>query len=134
MIRGRVVGALIAGALDGAATDARESSEQAPLPTLDERANLYLRAVHGDRDFTNEEYSRARDLMLNAMAADIVARSHARPLASVSLSAELPEQFTPSEHFTPLPNPFLEIGKLEPPSKKAEPLRKKMEPPRKKVE
>jgi len=92
---------------DSAATDAHEPHDQMPLPTLDERANLYLRAVYGDRDFTSEEYSRARNLMLKAMAADIVARSNARSLDGVSLSAEAPDHLTPA-------NPFLEIGTLEP--------------------
>jgi hypothetical protein len=45
-----------------------------PLPTLDERASVYLRAVHGDRDFTSAEHANARELMLEAMAADIAAR------------------------------------------------------------
>jgi TPR repeat protein len=107
MIKGRVVGVLAVEAGDCPATDAREPRDQMPLPTLDERANLYLRAVYGDRDFTNEEYSGARNLMLNAMAADIVARSNARSLDGVSLSAEVPDRLT-------LANPFLEIGTLEP--------------------
>ena len=42
-----------------------------PVPTLDERVNLYLRAVHGNRDFTEEERSNARDVLLNSMAAEI---------------------------------------------------------------
>jgi hypothetical protein len=50
------------------------------LPTLDERANLYLRAVHGDRDFTNEEYATARDCILDEVANGIAAelRGHSR--------------------------------------------------------
>jgi len=31
-----------------------------PIPTLDERAILYLRAIHGNRDFTKEERLNAR--------------------------------------------------------------------------
>jgi hypothetical protein len=35
------------------------------LPTLDERVTLYLRAVHGDRDFTDdEERANAREALL----------------------------------------------------------------------
>ena len=45
-----------------------------PVPTLDERVNLYLRAVHGNRDFTEEERSNARDVLLNSMAAEIAAQ------------------------------------------------------------
>jgi hypothetical protein len=50
------------------------------LPTLEERANLYLRAVHGDRDFTNEEYATARDCILDEVANGIAAelRGHLR--------------------------------------------------------
>jgi SPOR domain len=44
-----------------------------PVPTLDERVNLYLRAVHGNREFTREERSNARDVLLNSMAAQIAA-------------------------------------------------------------
>src|SRR5262245_2580893 len=39
-----------------------------PVPTLDERVNLYLRAVHGNREFTREEGSNARDVLLDSMA------------------------------------------------------------------
>jgi hypothetical protein len=50
------------------------------LPTLDERANLYLRAVYGDRDFTNEEYATAQDCILDEVANGIAAelRGHSR--------------------------------------------------------
>jgi len=91
MIRGRVVGALAVEAGDSAATDAHEPHDQMPLPTLDRRVSFYLRAVHGDRDFTNQEYSRARESILNAMAADIAARSNARSPVGTSLPTELPE-------------------------------------------
>jgi hypothetical protein len=42
-----------------------------PVPTLDERVTLYLRAVHGTREFTEEERSNARDVLLDSMAAEI---------------------------------------------------------------
>ena len=45
-----------------------------PIPTLDERATLYLRAIHGNRDFTEEERSNARNVLLNSMAAEIAAQ------------------------------------------------------------
>jgi len=66
--------------------EAHEPLDPMPLPTLAERANFYLRAVYGDRLFTNEEYSGARDLMLRAMANDIAARSNGRSPDDVSLS------------------------------------------------
>ena len=59
-------------------TDISEPLDQMPLPTLDERVNFYLRAVYGDRRFTSEKYSGARDLVLRAMADDIAARSNGR--------------------------------------------------------
>jgi len=90
MIRGRVLGTLAVDADDSAAIDAHESPDQMPLPTLDERANVYLCAVHGDREFTNEEYAGARNLILKAMAADIAARSNTRSPENASLPAQLP--------------------------------------------
>jgi len=86
MARGRVIGALAVNADDSTKMEAHEPLDPMPLPTLDERANFYLRAVYGDRHFTNEEYSGARDLMLRAMANDIAARSNDRSPDDVSLS------------------------------------------------
>jgi len=45
-----------------------------PVPTLDERVSLYLRAVHV-REFTDQERSDARDVLLNSMAAEIAAQA-----------------------------------------------------------
>jgi hypothetical protein len=45
-----------------------------PVPTLDERVSLYLRAVHGNREFTDQERSNARDVLLDSMAAEIAAQ------------------------------------------------------------
>jgi TPR repeat protein len=84
MARGRVIGALAGNADDS--TEMQVPLDPMPLPTLDERANFYLRAIYGDRRFTNEEYSGARDLMLRAMANDIAARSNGRSPDDVSLS------------------------------------------------
>jgi hypothetical protein len=86
MARGRIIGALAVNADDSSEMGANEPLDPMPLPTLDERANFYLRAVYGDRRFTNEEYSGARDLMLRAMANDIGARSECRLPDDVSLS------------------------------------------------
>lgn len=71
MARRQVVEALAVNADDSAEIDA----DPMPLPTLDERANFYLQAVYGERHFTSEEYSGARDLILQAMADDIAVRS-----------------------------------------------------------
>jgi hypothetical protein len=45
-----------------------------PVPTLDERVSLYLRAIHGNREFTEEERSNARNALLDSMAAEISAQ------------------------------------------------------------
>jgi SPOR domain len=45
-----------------------------PVPTLNERVNLYLRAVYGNREFTEEERSNARNALLDSMAAEIGAQ------------------------------------------------------------
>src|SRR5262245_58533005 len=75
MARTRILRALSIDGDDNTSPDTHEPRDQFPLPTLDERASLYLRAVHGDRDFTGKEHANARDLILDAMAADIAARS-----------------------------------------------------------
>src|SRR5258708_39726588 len=62
-----------------------------PMPTLDERVNLYLGAVHGNRDFTEEERSNARDVLLNSMAAEIAAQVIP---AEQSPVGELPDRTT----------------------------------------
>src|SRR5262245_50457298 len=48
-----------------------------PVPTLDERVNLYLRAVYENREFTKEERSNARNALLDSMAAEI--GTHVQP-------------------------------------------------------
>jgi hypothetical protein len=53
---------------------ARSLGDQTRVLTPDERAVLYLRAVHEKHDFAKAEYSRARSLILDAMAADIAAK------------------------------------------------------------
>lgn len=75
MARTRILGALSVDVDDSMSSDAHEPRDQLPLPTLHERASFYLRAVHGDRDFSSQEHANARDLILDAMAADISARS-----------------------------------------------------------
>jgi hypothetical protein len=44
--------------------------DPSPLPTLDDRANLYLNAVYGAREFKAEEYAHARRVILDAMTID----------------------------------------------------------------
>src|SRR6266478_2062217 len=61
-------------ALEANERQANVRDDVLPVPTLDERVNLYLRAVHGNREFTDQERSNARDVLLNSMAAEIAAR------------------------------------------------------------
>jgi len=114
MIRGRVVGALAVKADDHAASSAREAPDQVLFPTLDERANLYLRAVHGDRDFTRQELRSARTLILEAMAADIAARSDARspPVEGAALPSQFPAGVD-HERLTAFADASLVIAALE---------------------
>jgi hypothetical protein len=69
----------------------QRTPDPSPSPTLDNRANLYLNAVYGAREFNHEEHAHARDMILDAMAVDVgagrkdvVVRTH--------------ENSTPSEH------------------------------------
>ena len=77
MIKGRIPFLGDAEAL--APVDAREPLGELPVPTLDERVLFYLRAVHGSRDFTQEERSNARNILLNSMAAEIAAQAEQSP-------------------------------------------------------
>jgi hypothetical protein len=73
----------VMGAIEEIVLHRKRSSNQLRAPTVDERAALYLRAVHEKHDFTNEEHSRARDLILDAMAADIISKIKPSRLESV---------------------------------------------------
>jgi hypothetical protein len=66
---------LMAGADGAGGATVHEPDGQLSLPTLEERARLFLRAVHGQRDFTGSEYDGAQRSILNAMASDIAAKS-----------------------------------------------------------
>jgi hypothetical protein len=61
-------------ALEANETQANIRDDILPGPTLDERVTLYLRAIHGNRDFTEEERSNARNALLDSMAAEIAAQ------------------------------------------------------------
>jgi hypothetical protein len=62
-----------------APVDVHDPLGELPVPTLDERVLFYLRAVHGNRDFTQEERSNARNVLLNSMAAEIAAQAGQSP-------------------------------------------------------
>jgi hypothetical protein len=51
---------------------------QHPVPSVDERANIYLRAVYGSHDFAGEEFARARLRILDAMAEQIASEGPVR--------------------------------------------------------
>src|SRR6516162_11640797 len=61
-------------ALEANERQANVGDDVLPVPTLDERVNLYLRAIHGNREFTEEERSNARNALLDSMAAEIAAQ------------------------------------------------------------
>jgi hypothetical protein len=69
------------------------------VPTMEERALIFLRATEGKEDFTNDGYMGARGKILDAMAAHIAARSE-------------PEQTGESETTPPptLPEDLVETG------------------------
>jgi hypothetical protein len=62
---------------EGAAEAARGPLVTPGLPTLEERVGLFLRAVHGERNFTRKERADARERILDVMAADILTKSEA---------------------------------------------------------
>lgn len=55
-------------------SDAGMTTDVVETPTLEQRALVYLRAVHGARDFSAEELSQARSTLLDSMADDIVGK------------------------------------------------------------
>src|SRR5215510_14049343 len=61
-------------ALEANERQANVGDDVLPVPTLDERVNLYLRAIHGNREFTEEERSNAHNALLDSMAAEITAQ------------------------------------------------------------
>jgi hypothetical protein len=81
MIKGRLPFLSDAGEL--APVDVHDPLGELPVPTLDERVLFYLRAVHGNRDFTEEERSNARNVLLNSMAAEIAAQADQSPKREV---------------------------------------------------
>ncbi len=77
MIKGRIP--FLSDAQELAPVDVHDPLGELPVPTLDERVLFYLRAVHGSRDFTQEERSNARNVLLNSMAAEITAQAEQSP-------------------------------------------------------
>src|SRR5215475_184940 len=68
---------LIQGTESARLADSVDPLGQLAVPTLEERARLFLRAVHGE-DFPSGKLAEATTAILNAMAADIAAKSNSR--------------------------------------------------------
>ena len=75
------------------AEDGQRTSDPSPPPTLDERANLYLNAVYGAREFKDEEYAYARRIILDAMTIDV-----GMGLEDIVEDVPTHENSAPSEH------------------------------------
>src|SRR5260370_1607652 len=58
---------------DLVADGGQRTSDTSPAPTIDDRANLYLNAVYGAREFKGEEYAGAGGIILKAMTIDVEA-------------------------------------------------------------
>src|SRR5262245_14430928 len=79
-----------------------------PVPTLDERVSLYLRAVYGNREFTDQERSNARNALLDSMAAEITAQvqpevTNPRPLHSYDAATQHQENVRRKETIRAVP-------------------------------
>ena len=60
----------------------KHAPDVSPLPTLDERVDLFLRAIHGSqRKFTAKERIEARNRILHAMAADLAGQAEGENFA-----------------------------------------------------
>lgn len=56
-----------------------EKPNSLPLPTMDERVNLYLNAVYGPREFTEKERTEARNILLDEITSNIDGRDPKSP-------------------------------------------------------
>jgi hypothetical protein len=81
-----------------------------PAPTQEERARLFLRAVHGERDFTSSEHAEAHSIILKAMAADIAAKTNSQ---SPEERAKKPAGPLIEGRYGPAPNVAMSAVRLE---------------------
>jgi TPR repeat protein len=81
-----------------------------PVPTLEERVRLFLRAVHGERDFTSSEHTEAHGIILKGMAADIAAKSNSR---SPEEPAMKPAGPITDSRYGPAPNVAMSASRFE---------------------
>jgi hypothetical protein len=80
---------------EGPSADAQQHENRLRAPKPEERASLYLQAVYGQHDFTNDEISKARNVILDAMAANIVDRSESRLSNEPAVPATRPQSESP---------------------------------------
>jgi hypothetical protein len=95
-------------ALEANERQANVRDDVLPVPTLDERVTLYLRAVQGNRDFTEEERSHARNVLLNSMAAEIAVQvqpevTEPRPLHPYEAAAQYSQSVQHKEAIRVIP-------------------------------
>jgi len=57
--------------LENDETIAADERDVLPVPTVDDRANIFLNAVYGAREFTDAEYTRTRNALLDEMASNV---------------------------------------------------------------
>jgi hypothetical protein len=104
---------------DLVAEGGRRAPDTSPAPTIDDRANLYLNAIYGAREFTGEEYARARRIILNAMTIDVEA-------ARKDIVEGVPggENSVPSEHYHTASPGFMafDMGLVSEPDAEAAPV------------
>jgi hypothetical protein len=73
--RAAALGELAVTAGVGPPEDGPASQGRLRVPTMQERALIFLRATQGKDDFSGAEHAAARELILEAMAAEVVSRS-----------------------------------------------------------
>jgi hypothetical protein len=81
-----------------------------PVPSLEGRARLFLRAVHGESDFTSSDHAEARNTILSAMAADIAAKSNIGLPEEASVKPVAPLVKSP---YGPVPNVAMSAPRFE---------------------
>jgi hypothetical protein len=81
-----------------------------PVPTLEERARLFLRAVHGERHFTSSEHTEAHSIIVKGMAADIAAKSNSRSPEEPAIKTAVS---ITNSRYGPVPNVAMSASRFE---------------------
>src|SRR5262245_66586426 len=87
MIRGQLSRLFDLDAPDASVEKTVGDGSRLRVPTVDERVNLYLQAVHGHVDVGDEMRSRIRKVILNAMALDVATSSEIDKLENISAAS-----------------------------------------------